>query len=86
MSTDDAIELVTKMTIGPTDVIVVRVQQNGDAREAARTIAIRRDEVPRLTDVPFIVAREDHFLIELLDEIEARRVYDVLRKRFEGVK
>lgn len=84
MSTEDAIELVTKMTIGPNDVIVVNVSGDAHVGEVAQAIARDRGHVPKLVDVPFIVVRDGHYDIEKLDEREARRLYDVLRKRFEG--
>lgn len=86
MNVDDTVELVTKMTFGPHDVLVVKVAPEADFRAIVENIAASRNQVPRLEGVPFLFTREDFAEIEKLDERDARKIYDVLRKRFEGGK
>lgn len=85
MSTEDAVELVTKMTIGPTDVIVVRCGPHASLYEVASAFRDFGARHPQLNGVPIVAVPED-IDIEKLDDREARRLYDVLRKRFEGAK
>lgn len=84
MSADDVVESVTTMTIGPTDVVVVRVREHGDAGAVARTIARERKNIPLLARLPFIVTREDHFDIDLLNDDDARMLYERLGMRLEA--
>lgn len=86
MTVDDAIALVTKMTFGPRDVLVVTVAPTADFRVIAEAVTARRHEIPRLKDVPVLVTREDIAAIEKLDDAAARELYAALRTRFEGGK
>lgn len=82
MNLDDAIDLVTKMTIGPRDLLVVRVAQDASLHTTAWDLVNHARSIPRLQHVPIIITRDDIADIDTLDEDDARRLFAALQRRF----